>query len=182
MVRGAQSAGVVTFVNRSQRHSDQLVGIRSRVVNSKRSDLSVKIRKKVASDEMRMRITSSCGGSYESDSLVKTYVGHTRFATSSIASFDGTHPHQWSPPRRWQMYDVRGPHTGRKSLKLVENFITHNGDFDAYEIQGKSYALDSVQAWLEEVTSYEMPSAVDSAAIAGMVDILHCQGSFALSI
>ena len=182
MVRGAQSAGVVTFVNRSQRHNDQLVGIRSRVVNSKRSDLSVKIRKKVASDEMRMRITSSCGGSYESDSLVKTYVGHTRFATSSIASFDGTHPHQWSPPRRWQMYDVRGPHTGRKSLKIVENFITHNGDFDAYEIQGKSYPLDSVQAWLEEVTSYEMPSAVDSAAIAGMVDILHCQGSFALSI
>ena len=182
MVRGAQSAGVVTFVNRSQRHSDQLVGIRSRVVNSKRSDLSVRIRKKVASDEMRMRITSSCGGSYESDSLVKTYVGHTRFATSSIASFDGTHPHQWSPPRRWHMYDLRGPRNGQKNMKLLENFVTHNGDFDAYEIQGRSYALESVQAWLEEVTSYEMPSAVDSAAIAGMVDILHCQGCFPLCI
>lgn len=33
-----------------------------------------------------------------------------------------------------------------------------------------------------QVTSYEMPSAVDSAAIAGVVDILHTQGCFALSI
>lgn len=62
-----------------------------------------------------------------------------------------------------------------------------------------SYGLDSVQNWLErvshldlfsarflsiiltnnrlhQVTSYEMPSAVDSAAIAGVVDVLHTQG------
>ena len=45
-----------------------------------------------------------------------------------------------------------------------------------------SYGLDSVQSWLERVTSYEMPSAVDSAAIAGVVDVLHTQGCFALSI
>lgn len=39
-----------------------------------------------------------------------------------------------------------------------------------------------MQSWLERVTSYEMPSAVDSAAIAGVVDVLHTQGCFALSI
>ena len=32
------------------------------------------------------------------------------------------------------------------------------------------------------MTSYEMPSAVDSAAVAGVVDILHTQSCFALSI
>ncbi|KAL7540267.1 hypothetical protein ACHAXR_010000, partial [Thalassiosira sp. AJA248-18] len=116
-------------------------------------------------------------------SLVKAYVGHTRFATSSIASFDGTHPHQWTPPRLWRCYNLSGKDNILESTPtLVENFITHNGDFDFYELNGMSYGLDSVQAWLQRMTSYEMPSAVDSAAIAGVVDILHTQGCFALSI
>ena len=36
------------------------------------------------------------GGPCEAHHMVKTYSGHTRFATSSLASFDGTHPHQWT--------------------------------------------------------------------------------------
>ena len=112
-------------------------------------------------------------------------MGHTRFATSSIASFDGTHPHQWTPPRLFKMYDVsnaKGSDDPPVKIQPRENFITHNGDMDFYELNGMSYGVDSVQNWLERVTSYEMPSAVDSAAIAGVVDILHTQGSFALSI
>lgn len=112
-------------------------------------------------------------------------MGHTRFATSSIASFDGTHPHQWTPPRLYRMYDVnnvKGSDDPPVNMQPMENFITHNGDMDFYELNGMSYGVDSVQSWLERVTSYEMPSAVDSAAIAGVVDILHTQGSFALSI
>lgn len=50
MVRGAQSGGVVSFVSRSSRHADQITGMRSRVLNSKRSDLSKGIRSKIESD------------------------------------------------------------------------------------------------------------------------------------
>ena len=50
MVRGAQSGGVVSFVSRSSRHADQIMGMRSRVLNSKRSDLSKGIRSKIESD------------------------------------------------------------------------------------------------------------------------------------
>mmetsp|Transcript_2825 Transcript_2825/g.6181 ORF Transcript_2825/g.6181 Transcript_2825/m.6181 type:complete len:1521 (-) Transcript_2825:409-4971(-) len=188
MVRGAQSGGVVSFISRSSSHPDQIMGMRSRVVNSKRTDLSKGIRSKIESDALRIKIASKFGGPCEpkAGTLVKTYVGHTRFATSSIASFDGTHPHQWSPPRLWRCYDLSGKDEDNVQTgsipTLVENFITHNGDFDFYDLNGMSYGLDSVQAWLERVTSYEMPSAVDSAAIAGVVDILHTQGSFALSI
>ena len=163
------------------------MGIRSRVVNSKRTDLSKVIRSKIESDALRIRTGSWLGGPGEppAGSLVKTFVGHTRFATSSIASFDGTHPHQWTPPRLYRMYDVnnaKGSDDPPVMIQPMENFITHNGDFDFYELNGMTYGLDSVQSWLERVTSYEMPSAVDSAAIAGVVDVLHTQGSFALSI
>ena len=36
--------------------------------------------------------------------LVRGFFGHTRFATSSKASMDGTHPHQWSPRRFYTFY------------------------------------------------------------------------------
>ncbi|KAL7547183.1 hypothetical protein ACHAWF_016592 [Thalassiosira exigua] len=180
--------GVVSFISRSARHPDQIMGMRSRVVNSKRTDLSKGIRAKIESDAHRINIGAKFGGPSEPEAgtLVKTYSGHTRFATSSIASFDGTHPHQWTPPRLWRCYDLSGKDEGNErpgsKPTLVENFITHNGDFDFYELNGMSYGLDSVQSYIERVTSYEMPSAVDSAAIAGVVDILHTQGCFALSI
>lgn len=165
------------------------MGMRSRVLNSKRTDLSKGIRKKIEADTLCIRTGSKLGGPCEpkAGSFPKVYVGHTRFATSSLASFDGTHPHQWTPPRLWSCYDLSrndyddSPQSG-STPSLVENFITHNGDFDFYELNGMSYGLDTVQSWLERVTSYEMPSAVDSAAIAGMVDVLHTQGCFALSI
>jgi len=39
-----------------------------------------------------------------------------------------------------------------------------------------------VQKFLEHATGEPMPATVDSAAIAGIMDLLHCQGCFALSI
>ena len=30
----------------------------------------------------------------------RIYAGHTRFATTSKATMDGTHPHQWTPPQQ----------------------------------------------------------------------------------
>ena len=107
-------------------------------------------------------------------------VGHTRFATTSQAPFDGTHPHQWSPPQQCLVYGQKQKTPGPTRVG-VENYITHNGDFDFYQINKNWYELGEMQRWLEIATGHPMPSVVDSAAIAGVIDLLRAQGSFALA-
>ena len=64
---------------------------------------------------------------------------------------------------------------------LVENYITHNGDFEYFELNGNQYDIDVIQQFLVVATGSKMPAVVDSAAIAGMVDLIRCKGSFASS-
>lgn len=130
MMRGAQSGGVVTFEPKyasaitapSGMHQPPMTAIRSRVVNRKRTDLSEGIVKKVSRDnQWSFRKCASKG------QQVKTFSGHTRFATSSIANFDGTHPHRWSPLTQIKVYDFG---TAKANTVGVENYIMHNGTFE----------------------------------------------------
>lgn len=50
------------------------------------------------------------------------------------------------------------------------------GDFDAWRIGTRTYHVGAIQGWLERVLGVPKPSTVDSAAIAGMVDLLRTQG------
>ena len=127
MVRGAQSAGVVTY----EKADGAVRGCRSRVVNGKRTDLS---------DLLVKRLDAGCGigcGDRRSTTIdtPQLFQGHTRFATSSISNLAGCHPHQWVP-RGLQTYwrFERGVYVG--SSASVESFITHNGDLDFFEIGG----------------------------------------------
>lgn len=199
---GAQSGGVVTFEPTSYSSSslskssestssaaNSLRGVRSRTVNAKRTDLSHRILQKLK------RINCTSGGNlrgwdrveYNHDNddtrLVRGFFGHTRFATSSKASMDGTHPHQWSERRVFRVYhrsDTNGS-CGDSSEVGVENYITHNGDFEFFKVNNKYYDVEVLQRWLEHVLGVPMPCTVDSSAIAGTIDLLRCQGSFALS-
>mmetsp|Transcript_41855 Transcript_41855/g.87885 ORF Transcript_41855/g.87885 Transcript_41855/m.87885 type:complete len:1350 (-) Transcript_41855:170-4219(-) len=63
----------------------------------------------------------------------------------------------------------------------IENFVTHNGDFEFYKINGKYYDTEAIQQFLVKTLNVPMPATVDSAAIAGMMDLLRVQGCFALS-
>jgi len=221
MMRGAQSGGVVTFEPdhyNPDKHNKSTVstaippplhGIRSRVVNAKRSDLSKRIRHKVVKDNCT-HLTGNLRGcnsleyntmnsNHNNDNnndtggggrLVKGFFGHTRFATSSKASFDGTHPHRWSDRREYAVYSFGSPSssakeggpTPRPRNVGVENYITHNGDFEFYNVNGKYYDVEVVQQWLEKVLGEPMPATVDSSAIAGVIDLLRTQGSFVLSV
>eukprot|EP00984_Skeletonema_dohrnii_P032422 scaffold26540_cov94-Skeletonema_dohrnii-CCMP3373.AAC.1 len=51
-------------------------------------------------------------------------------------------------------------------LMGVENFVTHNGDFEFYKIGGKYYDCEAIQDWLVKTLHVPMPATVDSAAIA----------------
>jgi len=177
MMRGAQSGGVVTFSDHGSRSGDQgkarsLAGERSRVVNMKRTDLSKLVRAKTERE--------SGGRKLGNTKITRLFAGHTRFATSSKATFDGTHPHQWSPPMKCRLYALEQRVPGAEVVN-VENFITHNGDFDFYQVNGRWYDLGDVQTWLELATGHAAPSRVDSAAVAGVVDLLRAQGCFGLA-
>ena len=167
MMRGAQTGGVITWIHRGSTKGGAGIannkGIRCRVVNGKRTDLSKKLRAKLDSD-----ICTTDGGSIESS--VRCMLGHTRFATTSKATFDGTHPHRWSKPEIRHVYPLDDKHLWGKSkspksvVQSVENYITHNGDLDFFKCNGKHADLESIQSWLEGATGYEMPCSVDSAA------------------
>ena len=139
----------------------------------KRTDLSKLVRAKAERESGGRKMAKQ-------KSLTRIVVGHTRFATTSKATFDGTHPHQWSPPQVVRAYAQDQKTPGATSVR-VENFITHNGDFDFYNVNGAWVELGDVQAYLARATGFGAPSVVDSAAIAGVVDLLRAQGSFALA-
>ena len=185
MMRGAQSGGVVCFHPTKDRLKVDdrylLHGVRTRVLNKKRTDLSVLLRQLVYRDNSLFRKP------FPKD-FVPVYTGHTRFATSSISTLQGAHPHMWTPSSYRRVYNMSSnPRydantTAREPLSvIVENYVTHNGDFDFYRVNGKSYGLELIQKWLVRVLHHPMPSAVDSNAIAGIIDVLRTQGCFGLS-
>lgn len=185
MMRGAQCGGVLTYEEKassSRGDMPQMNGRRSRVVNGKRTDLSKGIRRKVEKDACNP-ITGKLHR-YNDTSFVKGFFGHTRFATTSKVTFDGCHPHQWTPTSMRRVYYSFSPKPTQKAIKrpvAVANFITHNGDLDFYQINGKNFDLGAIQGWLEHATGSKMPTSVDSCAVAGMVDLLRTQGCFGLS-
>jgi hypothetical protein len=120
--------------------------------------------------------------------LVRGFFGHTRFATSSKASMDGTHPHQWCAKRMYRLFPFKSSAASASKKATiaahsmpVEKYITHNGDFEFYKIHGKYYDTEDIQKYLVMTLHEPMPATVDSAAIAGMMDLIRCQGCFALS-
>ena len=181
MMRGAQSGGVVTYASgpgggkspEGVNAPPQLRGIRTRVVNGKRTTLSELTRKKCEALD---------GASRPNREFVRAYSGHTRFATTSKASFEGTHPHQWCPPRPRRVYFVHAQSSPGATKRNVEHFITHNGDLDFFRVAGQWHELGKVQMWLEKVLEYPMPATVDSACIAGLVDLHRAAGCWGLAV
>ncbi len=176
----AQTGGVISWTSRP---GYSPVPVRVRVVNGKRTDLAEEMR-----TALNKKLCSSWWGRCGPiDPSIRLLIGHTRFATSSKATMEGTHPHSWCPPQVWRVYlldnislwQSKEPHPVSMS---VSNFITHNGDFDFFKLNGDHAHLNSIQQWLVEATGFPMPAPVDSAAIAGMVDIIRTAGCFALSI
>ena len=150
MMRGAQSAGVVTYQRvgkggkggKGGKQPAVFHGARYRVVNGKRTDLSDQIIRKARAIVKPTAISAPA-----------IFQGHTRFATSSIADFDGCHPHQWTPrarQRHWFDDLLTAQSTGSgfaitSTLANVEAYITHNGDLDFFEIHGVVYPLNEIQ-------------------------------------
>ena len=162
---------MVTYVKGG---GNSLKGVRSRVLNGKRTNLADLIAAEMTANE---RFPKLMGNMLDGPRL---YAGHTRFATTSKVTPDGTHPHQWVPPKMLDVYtgNWTSPSGLKKERLNFEVFICHNGDFDGLLIDGTTFELGTIQNWLPRATGAPAPSGVDSICIAGIVDLFRCQGSW----
>ena len=74
------------------------------------------------------------------------YVGHTRFATSSIPTEAETHPHRWSSAETVQRWGVRQNGEIGMDSATEALYVTHNGDFEFYKLWGRWGPLPPVIA------------------------------------
>eukprot|EP00900_Chrysochromulina_parva_P025731 jgi/Chrpa1/7792/Chrysochromulina_OHIO_Genome00022035-RA len=174
MMRGAQSAGVVTYWSDRGRR----IGKRRRVVNGKRTDLATLL---LGPEHGISRLWRSPA----IEPAPAIYQGHTRFATSSRATIDGCHPHQWSPLawcRYWRL-DSSAAGGYKSVLAPVEAYVTHNGDLDFFRLgDDVDYPLEELQVLLPKLLDAPLPTTADSACIAGLVDLLRTRGLWAASV
>ena len=171
MMRGAQSAGVVTYTRQSGRVIGG-VGKRHRVVNGKRTDLADKLLRKGKEMVKPANIQAT-----------QIFQGHTRFATTSIADFDGTHPHQWSAPTRERHWAaVPGQPRVVSAMAHVEANVTHNGDLDFFDIHGVTYELGDVRDLLTSLLHAKPSCTVDSLCVAGLLELLRTKGLWRASV
>ncbi|KAL0031273.1 hypothetical protein WJX77_012514 [Trebouxia sp. C0004] len=75
--------------------------------------------------------------------------------------------------QRWQLQPVSRPHGV---------FVTHNGDFESYELFGRKKTCAEVMAWLSAVLHVPAPADCDSVAIAGLIDLMRTQGLWVQSL
>ena len=176
-VRGAQSAGLVTY-ERTPAHGS--AGMRCRVVNGKRTDLASLLLAKV---NREIKGGTSGSGSFPAPAeACRLFQGHTRFATSSICNLSGCHPHQWLPRSMQTAWRHTGGGAFVSEQRHVESYITHNGDLDFFQLHGFTYALGDIQSILGRLLGRPMPSDVDSACIAGLLDLLRTRGLWLASV
>jgi len=114
---------------------------------------------------------------YRQDPNVKSFIGHTRFATSSINVVSELHPHEWCPFHNelvWQLNQLTGKFS--KTLLYTGVHITHNGDFDALKAYDAHMENGEVGLWLERILHVPNDTKGDSPKIAGCMDLMRVQG------
>ena len=126
-MRGGQSAGVVALIG-------SRAGVRVRCVPGRREEASVALATKL---RRTLSVLRGVGKLPPSNApLAQLYLGHTRFATSSLPSVTESHPHQWSPPPAasaappfWRAVSRPGapPALERVTGLPPSLFLTHNG-------------------------------------------------------
>jgi len=172
-IRGEQAGGGLV-VARDQ--SDQIVFVGKKVVNKKRDNLTNSLEASFASARQK-----SISEGIKPLELSTMGVWHYRFGTSGPPAVLETHWHEWMSARYenvWQF--IEGQWICEN--KNVNHRITHNGDFDAWTVYGRSVENEELGLWLERVLHTPNYAKGDSPKIAGMMDLLITQGIWYASV
>ena len=168
-VRGQQAGGLAVMSA-----GGRFVG--RKIVNDKRGNLT---RDLLSAFGHRAFLRRLCGAQPMRDLF--HLVGHYRYGTSSGPSVLETHWHRWCRPRRVLVWSVEGTDLLYRR-RVVENLITHNGDFDAWRAPWGRVEQARLGDWLAEVLGERNAAKGDSPKIAGLFDLLHTQGRWDASI
>jgi hypothetical protein len=169
MGRGGQSGGVATFLPTAS----GLASVRARVRPGRREAMHT-----LLSSTLKRRLNwASLTHRRSSTPSPRLYIGHTRFATSSLPSVGESHPHQWTPPRQLQVWRVRDG-AAAVATETCSMFITHNGDFDFLNLYGRERTHNDVAQWLARVLHSPPPAHCDSACVAGCMELYRTEGAW----
>ena len=172
-VRGEQAGGGLVV----GRNDDRTVFVGKKVVNRKRANLTISLEAAFAP----IRNKAIAAGVKPLESTVMG-VWHYRYATSGTApSVLETHWHEWMSARNQEVWHF----TDREWLcqtKNVHHRITHNGDFDSWNIFNRDVNNSVLGLWLERVLHTPNATKGDSPKIAGMMDLLVTQGMWYSSV
>lgn len=172
-VRGEQAGGGLVI----GKNNDFTVFVGKKMVNRKRSNLTKSLEAAFAP----IRHKAIAAGVKPLKSTV-TGVWHYRYATSGTAPSElETHWHEWMKARNEKVWRF----TGKEWLSEVKNVhhrITHNGDFDSWQICDREIDNSILGLWLERVLHTPNAAKGDSPKIAGMMDLLVTQGMWYPSV
>jgi hypothetical protein len=168
-IRGQQAGGMAVLSE-----SGRFVG--RKIVNDKRGNLTGNLLR-----AFRRRVAWHRLGGSRPLRKIFHMVAHYRYGTSSAPSEVETHWHRWMRPRTRSVWYVDGKHLTRRK-QVVENLITHNGDFDAWLAPGERLDYRRLGRWLADVLGEHNLAQGDSAKIAGMMDLLITQGQWDASL
>lgn len=168
-VRGGQAGGIscLTFQGPDKNYNPRMTRVRR--VARKRYNLA---------DDL-VGLFKQQGGAV-SESSTTTFIGHTRFATSSVNVDSELHPHEWvkfHDEMIW--YFCKNDRRFKKVTANVGIHITHNGDFDCLAGYDNKLTNEDVGLWLERVHRVHNNLLGDSPKIAGLMDLFRVQGRWA---
>lgn len=170
-LRGAQAGGGLLMALDRQGDSG-FVG--HKIVNAKRGDLTPALE---AAFQSQRRRAHRSGWKPNLVGLMACW--HYRFGTSGPPAVRETHWQEWTPGRHTRLWRRDGAGRWRHHWRRVHHRITHNGDFEAFAGFGLLLDVGSTLApWLEEALEQPAPAVVDSSRIAGMMDLMICQGDW----
>jgi hypothetical protein len=172
-IRGTQAAGALVLVG--DRHGDPgFVG--HKLVNAKRGHLTASLE---ASFGRCRRQAAQAGYRPLATGLLAAC--HYRFGTSGPPAVIETHWHGWCPAQRRRLWSWQ---EGRwiSAWRTVEPRITHNGDFERFQLATAELEFADVGRWLERVLHQGHAAVGDSPKIAGLMDLLITQGDWYASI
>ena len=172
-IRGEQAGGGLVIAR--DRHQ-QTVFVGKKVVNKKRDNLTNSLETAFAGERKKSQVLKISPLKHS-----VTGVWHYRFGTSGPPAVAETHWHEWMsarPETVWQF--VEGQWLCNQMN--VNHRITHNGDFDSWNLYGREIDNKNLGLWLERVLQTPNHTQGDSPKIAGMIDLLITKGMWYPSV
>jgi hypothetical protein len=172
-IRGEQAGGGLTL---ALDKDSRVIFIGEKILNQKRDNLTQSLEDAFAP----VRQAAILEGARPLESVAMG-VWHYRYGTSSPPAILETHWHEWMPARNaiiWQVEDEKFI----RRVRNVNHRITHNGDFDSFQIFDEQIDNATLGLWLERVLQTPNFTSGDSPKIAGLMDLLITQGMWDASL